>query len=123
MNKDMYKNVAENLLKVLPKNWEKVYLYSQITESSYEFFFYVKINGVFVQCFELEKDYGISKKHLRDVFKSLNIIIRPDYEEKKWFVMSYFLTNTGKFDVDYEYEDYSEKTFEYKQHWIKKYIK
>ena len=42
MTNDIYKSVAENLLNVLPKEWDNVKLYAQLTKSSYEFFFYVK---------------------------------------------------------------------------------
>ena len=109
----MYKEIAEKLITVLPKDWEDIRLYSQITESSYEFFFYAKVKGSYIQCFELEKEFGITRKLLREVFKSLYEIIQPDYVEKKWFAMTYSLSNTGKFNVDYEYTDYSEKTLEY----------
>lgn len=123
MNKDMYKEIAEQLLPVLPNEWEDVKLYSQITNSSYEFFFHVKVNGTYIQCFNLDKKYSISKNSLREVFKKLYGIIKPDYDEKKWFAMTYSLSNSGKFNVDYEYTDYTEKTLEYKELWKAKYLK
>lgn len=123
MTNDLYKEIAENLVKVLPNGWEDVKLYAQLTKSSYEFFFHVKVNGEYIQCFNLEEKYGISKKMLRDVFKSLYALLKPDFEEKNWFVMTYSLTKAGKFNVDYEYTDYSEKTLEYKEQWKSKYLK
>lgn len=122
MTNDIYKSVAENLLNVLPKEWDNVKLYAQLTKSSYEFFFYVKLNGSYIQCFELEKSYKITKNQLRDTFKKLYLILKPDFEEKKWFAMTFSLTNAGKFNVDYEYTDYSEKTLEYKEQWKAKYL-
>lgn len=123
MTNDLYKEIAENLLDSLPKNWEDVKLYAQLTKSSYEFFFYVKVNGSYIQCFELEKSYLITRKQLRDTFKKLYSIVKPDFEEKKWFAMTFSLTNEGKFNVEYEYTDYTENTLEYKKQWKSKYLK
>ena len=123
MTNDLYKEIAENLLDSLPKNWEDVKLYAQLTKSSYEFFFYVKVNGSYIQCFELEKSYLITRKQLRDTFKKLYSIVKPDFEEKKWFAMTFSLTNEGKFNVEYEYTDYTENTLEYKEQWKSKYLK
>lgn len=123
MTNDLYKEIAENLLDSLPKNWEDVKLYAQLTKSSYEFFFYVKVNGSYIQCFELEKSYLITRKQLRDTFKKLYSIVKPDFEEKKWFAMTFSLTNEGKFNVEYEYTDYTENTLEYKKLWKSKYLK
>ena len=41
MNNNLYTQITEKLVPLLPSDWEKVHLYSQITEDAYEFFFYV----------------------------------------------------------------------------------
>lgn len=123
MNDTMYKEIAEKLINVLPAGWTDVKLYCQLTKASYEFFFFVNVNGEFIQCFNLDKEYGITKKELREIFKTLNTILKPDYEEKNWFAMTYSLSSAGKFNVDYEYTDYSGKTLEYKEIWKSKYLK
>ena len=122
MTNELYNKIAENLLDVLPKNCDDVKLYAQLTKTSYEFFFYVKVNGTYIQCFELEKSYSITRKQLREKFKILYSIVKPDFEEKKWFAMTFSLTNAGKFNVDYEYSDYTENTLEYKELWKAKYL-
>lgn len=123
MNNDIYNEIATNVEALLPKGWQNLVLYSQITKSSYEFFFYVKVNNNYIQCFDLEGLNGITRKQLREAFKQLNTIIKPDYEEKHWYVMTYNLDSSGKFKVDYEYTDFSEKSVEYKELWKVKYIK
>ncbi len=123
MNDDIFSSLAELLQTVLPSGWEKVRLYSQLNNSSYEFFFYVKIDNTFVQCFNLEKDYGISRKELRQVFKKMYKILLPTQEKMKWFVMTFLLSNDGTFKADYEYKDYSENTLEYKDIWETKYLR
>ncbi|MCI6954319.1 MAG: antitoxin YezG family protein [Spirochaetia bacterium] len=120
---NIYEEIAKNLVTVLPENWEKVCLYCQLTKNSYEFFFYVKVDGNYIQNFDLEKSYKITRKEIRDCFKNLNTILRPDYEAKSYYVMTFILANNGKFTTEYEYKDYSEKSLEYKKTWKEKYLK
>lgn len=122
MEKEMLQSITENLIKVLPENWEKVASYIQVTESSYDIFFHVKLNGVYIQCFNLEKDYGITRKELRDSFKKIAESVKNDQNEKKWYVMTFLLSNDGKFSVEYEYNDYSENSIAYKNQWKTKYL-
>lgn len=120
---NIYKEIAKNLVTVLPENWEKVCLYCQLTKDSYEFFFHVKVDGNYIQNFDLEKSYKITRKEIRDCFKNLNTVLRSDYESKNYYVMTFILTNNGKFTTEYEYTDYSEKSLEYKKNWKEKYLK
>lgn len=120
---NIYKEIAKNLVTVLPENWEKVCLYCQLTKDSYEFFFHVKVDGNYIQNFDLEKSYKITRKEIRDCFKNLYTILRPDYETKNYYVMTFILANSGKFTTEYEYTDYSEKSLEYKKTWKEKYLK
>lgn len=119
---DVFGALADLLLPVLPKDWQNVCLYAQINEMSYEFFFYVKINNVYTQCFDLEKSYGISRKEFREAFKAMYKVLLPEQKEKKWFAMTFLLSCDGKFSAEYEYEDYSENTLEYKELWKKKFL-
>lgn len=122
MEKDIFKEIAENIVTVLPENWEKVCLYCYMAEYEYEFFFYVKMNGNYIQCFELEKDYGISEESVLECFDKLHDILLPDYEEKKFYVMTYILESSGKFVTEYEYNDYTETSIAYIMDWEKKYL-
>ena len=99
MENVIFNDITKNLVTVLPENWEKVCLYCQITNDSYEFFFHVKVDGIYIQSFDLEKSYKISRKELRDLEKN------------------------GKFSTEYEYTDYSENSLEYKKAWKEKYLK
>lgn len=122
MYNDIYLAVAEELVTVLPEKWEKVMLYSQITDDSYEFFFYVQVGEQFIQCYELEQEFGIPRKEIRKCFSKLNDILKSDYKEKKWYVLTYLLDKNGKFTTEYEYTDYSENSLDYKKQWKVKYL-
>ena len=122
MHNDMYPIIAQELVKVLPDNWEKVCLYVQPTDDTYEVFFHVLVDGHFIQCFELEKQFSITRQELRQCFSILNTIIKPDYQEKHWYVLTYILDKSGKFITEYEYIDHSEHSLDYKKQWKNKYL-
>ena len=92
---------------ILPKNWEKVCLYGELGDGSYEFFFYVKIDNVYVQCFDMEKKYNISKNEVSDVFKSLSNVVKTDENMKNSVYFTFTLKSDGSFKTDYEYEEYT----------------
>lgn len=120
----IYSKVGSTLFNVLPDRWEKAILYAQMTESSYELFYYAKVNGEFVNNFDLEKEgLGIDRQEVRKCFREIYEILLPDYRKKQWYAMTYILSKTGSFSVDYEYTDYSEESFAYKELWKEKYIK
>lgn len=120
----VYSKVGLTLFNVLPKGWEKAILYAQITESSYELFYYAKVNGEFVNNFDLEKKgLGVDRQEVRKHFREIYEILLPDYKKKQWYAMTFILLKTGEFSVDYEYTDYSEESFEYKKLWKEKYLK
>jgi len=122
MEKDIFKEIAENLVTVLPENWEKVCLYCHMAKGLYDFFFHVKIEGKYIQCFNLEETYGITEDEVTECFDKLNTLLKPDYEEKKFMVMTYILESSGKFVTEYDYNDCTEDSIEYKQNWKKKYL-
>src|SRR5574344_140035 len=113
MDNTLYQKIGSELVNVLPDNWEKVCLYAQVTEKSYEFFFHVKVDGEYIQCFNLEKTYNITRKELREVFKKLYDTLLGDQKEKNWYVLTYILEKSGKFTTEYEYNDHSEDSLGY----------
>ena len=120
----IYSKVGLTLFNVLPNGWEKAILYAQITESSYELFYYAKVNGEFVINFDLEKEgLGVDRQEVRKCFREIYEILLPNYRENQWYAMTFILSKTGEFTVDYEYTDYSENSFEYKKLWKEKYLK
>ena len=119
----VYSKVGLTLFNVLPNGWDKAILYAQITESSYELFYYAKVNGEFVINFDLEKEgLGVDRQEVRKCFREIYEILLSDYREKQWYAMTYILSKSGEFTVDYEYTDYSEDSLSYKKIWKEKYI-
>ena len=103
----IYEKIIDELTAILPEN--------------YEFFFYVKLDGKFIQYIELEKLCGISKEEIRGVFDKLYDILLPDFMENAWNVMTYIVTNEGKYNVEYDYEDFDD-IISYRKAWKEKYL-
>ena len=119
----IFSKVGLSLTNVLPKDWEKALLFAQITDGSYELFYYAKVKGAYYSNFDLEKtECGISRKEVRECFRNIYGILLPDYHEKGWYAMTYILSKSGEFTVDYEYTDYSEDSLSYKKIWKEKYL-
>lgn len=120
----IFSKIGSALVNVLPKGWEKALLFAQVTDSSYELFYYAKLDGAYYSNFDLEKtECGISRKEVRECFRNIYDAILPDHFEKKWYAMTFILSKSGKFTVEYEYTDYSEDSLSYKKIWKEQYLK
>ena len=86
-----YNKIAENLIMILPNDWEKVVLYTQINNDAYELFFHVKVDGNFYQCYNLDKVFGITNDQINETFNELYNLMLPDWKDKVWFVCTFIL--------------------------------
>lgn len=118
----MFNKIVNLLVTVLPEKWEKVVLFSHVTNDMYEFFFYVQIKGNYINCFKLKDDYGISRKSILSCFDQMYDIMLPDYMEKNWYTATMMISPDGKFSLDYTYDDYSENEEQFKSEWKNKYL-
>ena len=117
----IYEKIIDELTAILPEKWEKVCLYSHVREDTYEFFFYVKLDGKYIQYVELEDLCGVSKEEIRGVFDKLYDILLPDFMENAWNVLTYIVTNDGKYNVEYDYDDI-DNSIVYQENWEEKYL-
>ena len=117
MTNKMYQEIADGIVPVLPNGWDKVCLYAQFAEGTYEFLFYVMQNGQYTYCFDLGRD-----EEVLDAFDRLYDVMLPDWQEKKWSVCTILLENGGKCSIDYDYSIFPEDGMAYKQQWEEKYL-
>jgi len=113
--------IGDILSGILPEGWEKVRLFCEISPASYEFFFHVKLNGKYVQNFDLEATHNISHKEMRSVFNQLYNEMKADQAKENWKVATFTMDNSGAFKVDFDY-DVSEVTLEYKNKWMEDFL-
>ena len=114
--------IMKQLVGVLPQGWTKTILFVNLTASSHEVFFYTQVNGKYIQCFELCSISDITRGELRKVFKAICDIVREDWAEHGWSVLTLKIEANGKFSADFSFDDISEKQLEYYEEWKKKYL-
>ena len=61
--------IKKKIIDILPNGWEKVDVFVNVTETNYEFSFYVYITDKKYQCYELEKAFGIQEEKVNSVFE------------------------------------------------------
>lgn len=117
----VYQQISDEIIKVLPNNWQKVCLFGTLSQSSYEFFFYVKVNNEYVQCFSLENVSNIKRNEVSKVFRRLYDVLKSDKMVLSSNGFTFVMTADGKFHVDYEYNEI-DNIIAYTNTWKKKYL-
>lgn len=116
--------VFDSLKRIIPKDASKTVLFANVTDTSYELFFYSSVEGgIFKQCYTLAED-GILDAHLLDMtFAKIAEQIRADkkYKSDSRNVFTFTVDERGVcLTVDYYSED--ARIYKIKKDWKKKYI-
>lgn len=123
MESQNYQKIFNIISKYLPKNWKNLSLYFAFTENMISHKYYVDLGKGYIDCFHL----GYDKATLRQIFFPIDNILMQERNElpksKQWTVFTMFISSSGKFNVNYDYEDISKTFIEYEQKWEEKYIK
>lgn len=119
-----YEKLFDELMNVVPAEWDRIVLYVEYTAASYCFKYFVKIGNRYIDCFDLK---GVNEDMLIKEFMKFDEIIRPSRTglsgKNKWSVMTIMLQNDGNFNTEFDYTDISENSVEYFQKWKEKYLK
>jgi hypothetical protein len=119
-----FQEIANILVSVLPENWTEVKLFSHVDQASYEFFFFVKIDGDYINNFDLEQKYSITRKDMRTAFRKLYENMQESQNKDGWKVATFIMDSKGNFKIEFDYDITPELIdYEYKQHWKIKYLK
>ncbi|MDR9798430.1 DUF600 family protein [Aeribacillus pallidus] len=128
----IYQKIANTLVKMIPEDWSKVYLYAELREGYKKVFFYyypengvkpvysLDINDLF---YVNEEEYDGLENDLYNCFSKLREeFIEQDQEP--WTNLTFILDNTGKMKINYGYEDISHLSpVEKQEKWEAEYLK
>ncbi|MED3687909.1 antitoxin YezG family protein [Peribacillus butanolivorans] len=111
-----YQKIAQTVNEIIPEEWTKVFLYGEIAEGTGTAFFYYRSNnkGKLIYSHDIPELYNISRLEYREVWRRLIKNLKELSEEFKknnqeqWTNLTFTLESTGKFKVDYDYEDLSD---------------
>ena len=129
--RNIYQNIADVLVEMIPEEWEKILLYAEIREGfSQVYFYYYPVKQEkpvysldIVDIFNLDKNlYKTFKQELNDCFEELwtEFIVQ---NQEQWTSLTYILDNKGRMKISYGYDDISEFSPDEKQDkWEAKYL-
>ena len=111
--------VVNCIQEFLPENWKDLRLRLNINKGFYEIYFYVNTNGQWWYSLDLWKLFSIDMDKFDDLYNEMCDKIYDlcidDQQEKQWTSCTINVLNTGKFDLEFEYDDRIEH-----EDWLKK---
>lgn len=108
---NIYRKVAIQLNNTIPESWEKVMVYSEVSEysDSTVFFYYPKNKNEPIYSLNIEDMEGIDEDEIDHQLNNLDSIFRELWEEFKenkqrpWTNLTFEFHSTGKFDIEFDY--------------------
>ena len=127
----IYPKIANELLNMIPEEWQKVLVYSEVRDG-YErmyFYYYTKSEVKPIYSLDIIDIFDIDEDLLEEKEMNLYRYFRELWEEfrnqgqKQWTYLTFILESTGKMNIEYGYENVSEVSPVDKQNeWMKKYL-
>lgn len=128
---EIYQQVADNLVNIIPVDWNKILLNAEIFNNgvSVYFVFYDSEKNELKNCNSLVNEYKISGEEIDKLFDEISNLtidlneIFTSNDQEKWSTFNFTLENTGKFEVNFEYNNFSETSInDRRENWKKKYL-
>ena len=119
----MFQEIYEIISVYLPKKWKKIAFYASVTDNSIGCKFYVHNGKEYLDCYDLGYD---ESEIIKSLLSIQNILIneRKNLEKEKRFTeFEMLIDSTGKFNVNYGYEDISETKIQRELDWVNKNIR
>ncbi|MBM7030984.1 immunity protein YezG family protein [Bacillus velezensis] len=110
---ELYQKIAEHLNEMIPFQWKKIVLYAEILDDSADIYFYFTTpnNSDYLFSHNIPEHFDVSE----EIYDQLLIELQELFEELKeefklgnqdiWTNLTLKLENTGKFSIDYNYDD------------------
>jgi uncharacterized protein (TIGR01741 family) len=111
----LYQQIGKTIVEMIPEEWEKVYLYAEVSEGfSYVYFYYYPVNHSSpVYFLDIPEKFHISdtefdeiKHQLFEEFVKLWDTFR-EHNQEPWTNLTLFLDSSGKLKIHFDYEDLS----------------
>lgn len=101
--------VVNCIQEFLPENWEELRLRVNMNLGFYEIYFYVNTNGQWWYSLDLWKLFSIDMDKFDDLYNEMCDKIYDlcidDQQERQWTSYTIKVLNSGKFDLEFEYDD------------------
>lgn len=122
--------IADKIQDILPQEWKKVVFYAEVTDDSYEMFYYVftSESNKPIQCYDLPDLYEIDENKIDAIFEELYKPLREERSslavegKEPWTNYTLLLTDDGHFKVDYDFTSLEDGGYNYRKDWKHKYL-
>jgi len=122
--------IARKIQDILPQGWNKLVFYAEVTDDSYEMFYYVFVPEFDkpIQCYDLPKLSEIKEDEIDTIFKELYEPLKAERArlitegKDPWSNYTLILTDDGHFKVDYDFTSLEDGGYDYRKAWKSKYI-
>lgn len=109
----IYQMIANTVNKMIPDKWNKIYLYAEVLCDSrcVYFDFESTTKNMFIYSLNIPDEYGVDENRFQELKHELIGLFEELHEEFKinspqaWNSLVMFLDNTGKFKMDYSYDE------------------
>lgn len=113
---ELYQLIGGKMYDIIPDKWIKVYLYAEVLQDSKTLYFYFEstTRNKLVYCHDIPEEFGVNERIYWDLHRELIKCFEDLHEEFKvhspqaWTNLTMYLDSTGKFNMDYNYDDISE---------------
>ncbi|KEO81577.1 immunity protein YezG family protein [Tumebacillus flagellatus] len=110
---EMYRIIGQTLHEIIPGEWKKIVLYAEVLDDSSEVFFYFQTpqNDEFEYSHLIPELYGVDETIYTDILFELHDHFRSLQNEfmqqgqSVWSSLTLVLESTGKFKIDYDYQN------------------
>ena len=112
----LYQQIGETIYDLIPEEWKKLYLYAEVSEGlSYVYFYYYpEDNACPVYYLDIPERFYIDRREYK--LKSLKLFHQfeelwktfKEHDQEPWTNLTLFMDSSGKFKIDYDYEDLSD---------------
>ncbi|MEC1441949.1 immunity protein YezG family protein [Bacillus subtilis] len=111
---ELYQKIAEHLNEMIPSQWEMIVLYAEILDDSADIYFYFTTpnnNSDYLFSHYIPEHFDVSEEiydqpliELQELFEELKEEFKLGNQDI-WTNLTLKLENTGKFSIDYNYDD------------------
>ncbi|MGC4378117.1 immunity protein YezG family protein [Fictibacillus sp. Mic-4] len=113
----LYQKIANQLNLIIPELWDKVLLYSEVTEwrDKTFFYYYPHEKNTPVYSLDIEDMDNVDEDEINNQLRQLNEYLRElwnqfkDNNQEPWTNLTFELTSQGQFNIDYDYKNLDEE--------------
>lgn len=133
--KELYREIAITVDKMIPENWQKFFFYAQVSnDGGGTYFFYIPANnpGIYEYSLKIPRKFQVNETEFEEnEMKLFNLAekirgIFKENDQELWYSFTLSLDNSGKLNLNFDYTDWYNTNYSFSDQlmiWKYKYLK